>query len=160
MHGFIESRSVLALFRALTVIATVSLTQVRADDSTVKKGNNASPEDRIIISKLDQPLTINFVDAPLEDILNYIRVATGASDGHSIDFYFDPNGLKAAKMKMTTRVSFASTEQSKLKTSLSSLLKPLALTYYIEKGRIIIDSTVSHKKSDKLERVGPSGKGT
>jgi hypothetical protein len=91
-----------------------------------------------ILKALEQPIPMHFPDeAPLEDILKYIRVETEARVGKAMPIYVDPISLQSARRTMASKVRI-DVEGAALKSSLARCLKPLDLTYAVKDGFLMI----------------------
>ena len=93
---------------------------------------------KVVLKKLEEKIPLQFNEAPLEDVLKFIKAASsGPSGDDGIPFGFDREGMKRAGKTPTSRVTINSKGEP-LKTSLRQLLKPLGLTYSVKKGVLTI----------------------
>jgi hypothetical protein len=96
------------------------------------------PKSRQILAKLDEPIAMPFVnEAPLEDVLKYIRTATTTPNFSGIPIYVDPIGLQEAEKTTTSPVTM-DLEGVPLKITLKLMLKQLGLAYCVRDGVLII----------------------
>ncbi len=101
-----------------------------------------NPKSKVVHKKLDEPISMAFTEeAPLEDVLKYIKVATTSPTYQGIQIYVDPSGLKEAGKTMTSTVSNLDLEGIPLRTTLRLLLKQMGLAYCVRDGVLIISST-------------------
>lgn len=109
-------------------------------DETSKKDTGKGPGagDRTVMIKLEEPLTLQFKNAPLEDVLQFITTASRGSNGLGIPIDIDAEGLKQAGVTATTRVSVESLPAQPLKHSLRQLLRSINLAYVVKDGRLRI----------------------
>jgi hypothetical protein len=98
-----------------------------------------SPQTRKIEAKLEQRIDLTFADAPLEDVLKFIKAATRGTGDNGIPIYIDPVGLQEAEVTMTSRVSIVVRGET-LKDGLRKVLRPLHLTYMVKDGLLTVTS--------------------
>ena len=99
-----------------------------------------------IIEALEQPVPMRFEDeAPLSDVLKYIKAATRNSSGTGIAIYVDPIGLSEAQQTMTSTIRNIDLEGVPLKTTLHLLLDQLELSYSVRSGMVVITSKESEQ---------------
>jgi RNA polymerase sigma factor (sigma-70 family) len=97
-----------------------------------------SPQTKAIVKKLDVPVSMSFAnEAPLEDVLKYIKSATTGANDNGIPIYVDPIGLREAERTMTAPVTL-DLEGVPLKTTLRLMLKQIGLAYCVKDGLLII----------------------
>jgi hypothetical protein len=114
----------------------------------------SDPRSRQILSKLDQPIPIQFPDkTPLEDVLKYIRAATQGPNDNGIPIYIDPVGLQEAKKTMQSLV-ILDLEGMPLRTTLALMLKQLGLRYEVRDGLLRITSGMAVDAGDAFRRIG------
>jgi hypothetical protein len=95
---------------------------------------------RIIQSKLDQPIAMSFPhDTPFEDVLKYIKSATQGPNDSGIPIYVDPDALLRAERTMTTPIMM-DLKGVPLRTTLKLMLQQLNMTYTVENGVLTINS--------------------
>lgn len=99
-------------------------------------------ENQAIQEKLEQTISVNFDQAPLEDILKFIKVTSSGPTDDGIPFHVEKAGLKEVGLDMTTRVSVIA---NKLQTKqvLQQVLSPLGLSYTVSRGALLIDSRLA-----------------
>ncbi len=96
--------------------------------------------DSRILKALEQPIAMQGIDdAPLKEVLTYIKMATSAPSYPGIPIYVDPIGLEEAEKSLTSKVSI-DLEGLPLKTTLRLCLKQLGLAYKVEDGYLRITS--------------------
>jgi len=96
------------------------------------------PKDQAVLMKLQEPIRLNFKNAPLEDVLKFIKSASQGPADNGIPIFVDPKGLQAAGATMTTLVSIESKEGEALKSSLERMLKTVNLAYQVRGGLLRI----------------------
>lgn len=100
------------------------------------------PETRAILAKIEKPVELHFKDAPLEDVLKFIKVSTAGPNDPGIPIHVDPVGLMEAEVTIKSRVT-VDAQGEPLRTSLKRLLKPLGLTYAVKDGMLTVTSVDS-----------------
>jgi hypothetical protein len=111
---------------------------------TGDEGIGKDPKSRLIIDKLQEPVSMAFADqTPLEDVLKYIQQATVSQDLPSgIPIYVDPKGLEQAGKSINSTV-IIKLEGVPLRRTLHLILKQLDLIYSVEDGMLYITSQES-----------------
>lgn len=100
-------------------------------------------------SKLSETMEIEFVDAPLEDVIDYFQEFSGVS------FVALKNQLEEEGITLDDSVNIEIPEIS-FKSALSLVLKPLGLTYVVEQDFVMI--TTEYAADEILKtRVYPVG---
>jgi len=132
----------------LALLGLIALTAGAGDDAK----DEPKDKDRAVLAKLDKPIPLNFKDAPLEDVLHFIKSATSGPGDPGIPIYVDPVGLQEAEKTMTSPVTVESKGEP-LKTSLKRLLKPLGLTYTVKDGLLLVTSVEA--ADEPLARKAP-----
>ncbi len=84
--------------------------------------------------ELDEPTIIDFIDTPLEDVLNYLE------DYHVIEIELDQNALELRGIDSGTPVNRNLSDLS-LRSALSHILSGLDLTHLVEDEVLLITST-------------------
>ena len=112
------------------------------------------PKTKSILAKLDEPVSMSFAnEAPLEDVLKYIKSATQGANDQGIPIYVDPVGLQEAEKTMQSPVTL-DLEGVPLKTTLRLLLKQLGMTYTVRDGMLTITAEASEDVPTEI-RVYP-----
>lgn len=123
-----SSTSRFVTWTALGVIATLL---------SVPGRSIIAQESKAVYEKLEETIPLQFKDAPLEDVLKFIRSASQGANNEGIPFKFDEAGMKRAGKTPTSRVTIDSTDKP-VKTSLRQLLKTQGLSYSVKKGVLTI----------------------
>ena len=111
-------------------------------------------KDRAVNLKLEEKMPLHFKNAPLEDILKFIKSASqGPGDDRGITFVVDHEELKKAGVSVSGRVSIDS-DGVPLKTSIKELLKPLKLGYEVREGAVRVTSESALKGVDGDKKGG------
>ncbi len=126
-----------------------------ATSSLLSRLLGPDPRDRVILSKLDQPVSMSFAnETPLTDVLTYIKSATAGPKDTGIPIYVDPVGLQEVKITMTSPVA-VDIEGAPLKTTLRLLLRPLGLSYTVKDGLLTISKgSVFPDAADAFRHIG------
>ncbi len=103
-----------------------------------------SEKERDIERKLSTPVTLNFSDAPLHQVVDDLRATQG------MNIYVDQQALDAENVSLEHPVSIK-LDQVSLKSALNLILKSVHLTYVI-KDEVLQITTESQAKG-KLQRV-------
>lgn len=148
-----SKRRFLACGLILLGSAVVPAKAVAADDA----------KDNAVLAKLEEPISLNFEMAPLEDVLKFIKSASQGPNDSGIPIFVDPKGLQAAKATMTTPVTIESKEGEALKSSLKRMLKTVRLTYQVKGGLLRITDVDSVKEpkaggSRQADPKSPAGR--
>ncbi|HEX3999973.1 MAG TPA: hypothetical protein VHX65_15585 [Pirellulales bacterium] len=85
-----------------------------------------SPGDLDIEQKLTMPVSLKFKQAPLSEVLDYLKKIT------QVNMYIDAEGLKAEGVSGDEPVSIDLTRDIQLKSALALILQPLHLNYVIK----------------------------
>jgi|GEM_PF-2293626 len=109
-------------------------------DETSKKDTGKGPRagDRAVMLRLEEPLVLQFKNAPLKDVLNFITTATQGPNSTGVPIDVDPDGLKRAGVTDATPISTESVPTRSLRDSLHQFLRPVNLTYVVRDGRLRI----------------------
>ena len=95
----------------------------------------------MILAKLDEPVSMSFnEEAPLEDVLKYIKAATTTPKYQGIPIYVDPVGLQEAEKSMKSTVRNMDLEGVPLRRTLQLLLDQIDLAYFVQDGLLFITS--------------------
>ena len=103
-----------------------------------------SEKERDIERKLSTPVTLNFSDAPLHQVVDDLRATQG------MNIYVDQQALDAENISLEHPVSIK-LDQVSLKSALNLILKSVHLTYVI-KDEVLQITTESQAKG-KLQRI-------
>jgi general secretion pathway protein D len=122
--------------------AMVQLTRGREKDGTYPQ--KKTDKEREIESKLRTPVTLNFTDAPLEQVFNDLR---GWED---INIYVDQLALDQEAVSLQRPVS-VKLENVSLKSALNLILKQVHLTYIIKDE--VLQITSESAARGKMQRV-------
>lgn len=96
--------------------------------------------DSRILKALEQPIAMQEIkEAPLEEVLAHIKLATSTPTYPGIPIYVDPIGLQEAEKTLKSTVSI-DLQGLPLKTTLRLCLKQLGLMYFVEDGCLHITS--------------------
>jgi hypothetical protein len=107
----------------------------------------ADPKSLTVLAKLEEQLPMQFAsETPLEDVLKYIKQATGGV----VPIYVDPQGLQDAERTMTSTITI-DLEGIPLRRTLQLMLKQLGLVYFVDDGVLCITSADSQEP-----KFGPS----
>jgi hypothetical protein len=100
--------------------------------------DRTDPANARILAALEQRIRMHFPEpTALEEILIYVKKATGAPDGWAIPIYVDPVGLQEAERSMTSTAQ-VDLENYPLKSTLGYYLRQLDLTYVVKTGYLMI----------------------
>jgi RNA polymerase sigma factor (sigma-70 family) len=100
-----------------------------------------NPKSKVVLKKLEEPIAMSFIEeAPLEDVLKYIKQASTTNTYGGLPIYVDPSGLQAVDKTMTSTVRHLDLEGIPLKATLRILLRQLGLAYCVRDGVVIISS--------------------
>jgi hypothetical protein len=100
------------------------------------------PQTKAVLAKLERRIDLRFENAPLEDVLKFIKKTTTRPGDNGLPIYVDPVGLQEAEATMTSPVSI-DVKGTPLKDALRKVLKPLHLTYQVKDGLLTITSESS-----------------
>ena len=100
---------------------------------------------RNIVSKLDEPTNIDFVETPLQDLLTYL------GDLRHVKFNLDSRALAKCGMSPETQIT-CNVKSVSLRTALQSALKDLGLIYKIDATGITI-TTIEERAASTVTRV-------
>ena len=128
---------------------------------TAAVGAAEDAKDKAISAALEEPIRLKFQAAPLEDVLKYIKSASQGPDDNGIPIFVDPQGLKAAKVTVTTPVPIESKDGEALKSSLKRMLKTVKLAYRVKDGLLQIThiDLVDEPKSGGPKKADPKNSG-
>jgi RNA polymerase sigma factor (sigma-70 family) len=100
---------------------------------------DASPQTRVLLTKLAQPVALEYPDeTPLERVIADVTNATRGANDPGISIDVDPAGLEAAEETMTSPIRLTGLEGIPLRTTLRLVLDQLGLGYFVENGRLKI----------------------
>src|SRR5690606_27954925 len=103
-----------------------ALTKVRRDGLARDQRRRRSEKEIEIEQKLRTPVSLQFHDAPLADVMNYLaRLA-------QVNLHLDPQGLAEEGVTTTTPVTIDLSQEISLKSALNLILEPLHLSYVIK----------------------------
>jgi hypothetical protein len=106
------------------------------------------PPNARILEALDRPVPTWFPnEAPLAEVLSYIKEATSTPTYSGIPIYVDPIGLQEAERSMNSTVQI-DLEGVPLRTTLRLCLKPLGLCYEVDEGYLRITAEDSDRSRD------------
>ncbi len=120
------------------------LSKKRLDALARSKPVRKSLKTMDIESKLNRPITVNFLDQPLGEAIEFIANYTGEN------IILDPKGLNDEGVTRGTPVTL-SAKDIKLKSALKYLLAPLGLSYKIDEDVLVITSPQSNRESTYVE---------
>jgi hypothetical protein len=100
-----------------------------------------------IRKQLDQPTTIEFVDAPLQDVVDYLK------DLHDIEIQIDTKALEDASIGADTPVT-RNLKGITLKSALRLMLGAMDLTYVI-KNEVLMITTPEKAGNELVTKVYP-----
>ncbi|MGO9811543.1 MAG: hypothetical protein ACLP53_12305 [Isosphaeraceae bacterium] len=102
-----------------------------------------SPESEAVQKRLEEKIAFQFPNqTSLEEVLKYLEAATRRPNDAGIRYAFDEDGLKRAGQTRTSLVTI-DIQDEPVKTSLKKVLKPLGLTFEVNKGVLTITSEPS-----------------
>jgi hypothetical protein len=107
-----------------------------------------------ILQQLEEPIAMNFGNkTPLNDVLEYIKIATTTPNMSGIPISVEPLGLQESNKSLNSTIQFERADLP-LKTSLRLILKPLGLSYIVKDGVLIIDSrsSITETHVEEVER--------
>ena len=96
-------------------------------------GSNVSPAEKKIAEALKRPTTIEFVETPLKDVVDYLK------DLHHIEIQLDSAALKDAGIDESTQVT-KNLKGVSLRSALKLLLDELKLKWVIHNEVLLITS--------------------
>jgi serine/threonine protein kinase len=106
-----------------------------------------SPRNKLILDKLGTVVPFEFPnETPLEDVLKYVKKATGGPNDHGVQIYVDPIGLQEAEKTMISPVTF-NAKNSPLGYCIEGVLNQLGLVYKVDYGMLYITSKESSRES-------------
>ncbi len=130
----------------------------REQKKTAVVAADALPGTKLVLAKLEEPISMSFAnEAPLEDVLQYIRAATKRPNEPEIRFLLDPNGLREVEKSPSSTVQLE-IEGVPLKTTLRLMLEQLDLAYIVKDGGVVISSTEAIRKLREKRHDQPNGK--
>jgi RNA polymerase sigma factor (sigma-70 family) len=109
---------------------------------------------RGIMQALEEPISMSFAaKTPLDDVLQYIKVATTTPEFPGLPIYVEPLGLQEANKTLGSTIQFDRAGLP-LKTSLRLMLKQLGLSYIVKDGFLTIDSrsSITETRVEEMER--------
>jgi general secretion pathway protein D len=90
------------------------------------KGYKRSEREIEIEQRLKTPVSLQFKDAPLEEVMRHLAKLANVS------IYLDPRGLAEEAVDTSTPITIDLTHEISLKSALSLILEPLHLSYVIK----------------------------
>jgi hypothetical protein len=115
---------------------------------SVDLASNSPAEQKILKSLADDKTTLEFVEVPLKDVMDYIR------DRHHIEVVFDTNALKDAAIDPTALPVSINVHDLTLRSALKLILSQFNLTYVIQDE--VLQITTKDKANQMLKtRVYP-----
>jgi hypothetical protein len=142
----IRLRTLLLLILILAVMLELYLVKRRQAQTLAALAFYRQPLQEGIYDALDQPLALTYADgAALEDVLKELkRRTTGKKLPSGVPIYVDPIGLQEANVTMASPVKRpVQAIQRTVGEHLRRVLGPLALTYEVKDGFLMITSTES-----------------
>ncbi len=124
----------------------VRLTESRRKYASVDLSDEGEAERRIRAA-LDQTTELEFLDAPLADVRDYL------ADRHNIDIVFDKDALDAEGITPDTPVSLQLSGIT-LRSALRIMLKQLGLTYVIQ-NEVLNITTIAEAETILIPKVYP-----
>ncbi len=115
------------------------------------------PEDRRLLERLEEPVTLHFKDTPLEEVLDTFRLANARPGECRISIDVNTDGLRLIKVTWKTPVSHSCVKVP-LKSALSQTLAPLGLTYEIHGERLLVFAREHRGRWTLLDRRGSNDK--
>lgn len=107
-----------------------------------------------IWTRLEEPVSMSFAnDAPLEDVLKYIKSATTGLRDSGFPIYVDPVALNEAGKTMKSPVTL-DVEGIPLRVTLGLLLKQLDLEYVVQDGMLKIGKASTVSSTTPYRRMG------
>jgi len=96
--------------------------------------------DEAILAKLEAAVPMRFPDqTPLDDVLDYLKLATKGPGDQVIPIYVDPDGIQDAGNVKDSTIAI-DLEDVPLRTTLRLLLGQIGLRYEVRGGMILIDA--------------------
>jgi hypothetical protein len=138
----------------LGLLSAINAAAIAADDP---KDPAIAAKNKAIVAKLAEPIPLKFKDAPLEDVLKFIKKASQGAKDNGIPIYVDPIGLQEAEKTMKSPVSIDAKAEP-LKLSLQRLLKSVGLAYTVKDGLLTITSERSLDEKPAV-KAAPKKKG-
>jgi type II secretory pathway component GspD/PulD (secretin) len=111
----------------------------QAVDATLRKN-------QAVKAMLKQKIALNFRDAPLEDVLKFVKAASSGPADDGITFKVDEKDLKRLGLTLTSRISIMSRDRP-LEDSLRDLLKSVRLDYEVEDGVVRVRARRATEKT-------------
>ncbi len=103
-----------------------SLTKRRRDRFGRDANSRRTEREIEIEQKLRHPVSVDFQEQPLGDVLNRMAALTG------VNIHLDPRGLAEENVTSNTPVTISLKEEIMLKSALNLILEPLHLSYVIK----------------------------
>lgn len=122
------------------------ITESREQYATVDL-SASNPAEQKIQKELDEPTTIEFIDTPLEDVLNYLE------DLHEIEIEIDQRALDDLGIDSGTPINRNLTGIS-LRSALRLILSDLDLTYIID-NEVLMITSVEEAETRLVTKVYP-----
>ncbi|HEX4130456.1 MAG TPA: hypothetical protein VHZ24_10450 [Pirellulales bacterium] len=91
-----------------------------------ERGSRRSEREIEIEQRLRTPVSLQFKDAPLEEVMKHLAKLANVS------IYLDPRGLAEEAVDTSTPITIDVTQEISLKSALSLILEPLHLSYVIK----------------------------
>ncbi len=132
----------------------------RERDETASPAADASPETKLVLAALDEPISMPFAGgSTLGDVVSYIKQATATPGTDGISIFVNPVGLRETGRSMDSTMNMY-LEGVPLKSSLRLLLKQIGLAYRVKDGVLIIGSAEgSRKPKARADGEGPPALG-
>lgn len=122
------------------------LTERRKEFASVSL-ESLKPAEKKIIEELDKPTTLDFVDTPLAEVIQYLE------DYHKIQIEMDGKALEDAGLATDTPIT-RQLQNISLRSALRLILKELDLTYVID-DEVLMITTVDAAQDRLTTRVYP-----
>jgi hypothetical protein len=119
----------------LGLLSAINAAAIAAEDP---KDPAVDPRNKAILAKLAEAVPLKFKDAPLEDVLKFIKKASQGPNDNGIPIFVHPDGLEAVGMTVRTRVSVETEEGEPIGEALRYLLGSHRLTYRVQDGLLHI----------------------
>jgi tetratricopeptide (TPR) repeat protein len=122
------------------------LTERREKYKNVDLARN-DPAEVKIIKALDEPTELEFIEAPLTDVIDYLKTK------HQIEIQLDNKALEEAGVAMDTQIT-RNLKGVTLRSALRLMLRDLELTYVI-RDEVLLITTVSNAETIMTTKVYP-----
>jgi hypothetical protein len=116
-------------------------------------GDPLTLKDAAILAKLEEPIPLDFKDAPLGDVLKQVKQSSRGPNDSGIPIFVDPDALTRAGVNITTPVSVQSRNGEPLKSALDRLLESQGLRFVVADGLLkIVDRPRSILRAQIIDR--------